>query len=258
MLQLDPITVLWQIVNFVALLAVLYFFLFRPLRAKLAERSEAVAEALQNARDQEIEATRLRTEWQERMHNVQQEANDVLVAAEREAAQRGALLMEETRVRIDRLTDEMRSDLIRQRDEVVAASFDGILETVIDMSGHVVQSVTTRRTHDDLVQNLLASLLRLPEDEIAEYRRIMAGRHAMTVVSTPVALTAEQTKAVSDTLSTLVDRPVELQIRIEPDLVAGLQIGIADRLLDNSIRQQLARIRDRVRDEMVSGEGVRA
>lgn len=255
MLDISWPTTLFEVLNFVALLAILYFLLFRPLRSKLGERSRAVAEALQNARDQEVEASRLRAEWERRMNTIREEADAIIGAAEQEAARRRAELMEDTRRRIERLTEDMRTDLLRQRDEIVALTYDGILDTIIDLSGNVIQSVTTRRTHDDLVQNFCASIYRLPQEEVEEYRRNMAGRHPTAAVTTPVALSSDQAKTVSDTLSSLIDRQVELQVRVEPELVAGIQVRLADRLMDNSVRQQLTRIRDRVRRDLVARLG---
>jgi len=255
MLDLDFASLAYQIINFVALLALLYYFLFKPLRRKLHERQQAVAELLQEARDREMQASRLQAEWEERMSALQQEADDTLARAQKEATQKRTEILEETRIRVERLTENMRNDLLRERDEILAQNYEAILDTIIDLSGNVVQSVTTRRTHDDLVQNFCASIYRLPQEDINQYRAAMAGRHPVAVVVTPVALTADQTKTLSDTLSSLVDRQIELQVRVEPQLVAGIQVRIADKLVDNSIRQQLSRIRDRVRQDLTGRMG---
>jgi F-type H+-transporting ATPase subunit b len=258
MLNFDPANLAFQVLNFLVLLAILYYFLFRPLRSKLNERSRDVAEALQNARDQEAEAARLRAEYEQRLHGLREEADDIIARARQEAAQRGAELMEETRRRIDRLTADMREDLMRQRNEVVAQNYEDMLEAIVDLSANIVQSVTTRRTHDDLVQNFAASIYRLPPEEVNEYRRALEGRFPVAVVTTPVALTADQTQTLTDTLSSLADRHVELQVRVAPELVAGIQVRLANRLLDNTVRQQLNRIRERVREDLVERMGASA
>ena len=252
MLELDWQAILQQVINFAALLALLYFFLFRPLRAKLDERGRAVADTLQNARDQEADAARLRSEYERRLHELREQADDIIARARQEASESGAEMLGDARRRIDRLTDDMRLDLARQRDETVAQNYDNILDSIIDVSANVVQSVTTRRTHDDLVQNFCASIYRLPQEEVEEYRRAVEGRHPVAVVTTPVPLSPEQTKTVSDTFSSLLDSQVELQVRVVPELVAGIQVRVANTLLDNSVRHQLNRIRDRVQRDLVS------
>jgi F-type H+-transporting ATPase subunit b len=76
MLELDWATLLFQIINFVVLMALLGYFLFRPLRRKLDERGQIIAETLQRARDQEAEAKQLREQWEERMRTVDQQAEE--------------------------------------------------------------------------------------------------------------------------------------------------------------------------------------
>jgi len=255
LLQIDWTTLLFQVVNFVALVVILYYLLFRPLRAKLGERSRIIAETLQRARDQEAEAARLKAEWESRMHEIEKQAEEIIHAAQLEAQQKSAELLEEVRVRLDHLTEDMRVTLRRQRDEIVAQHYDEILDTILALSGNVVQSVTTRRTHDDLVTNFCANIYQMPQEEVEQYRRAMADRVPIAFVTTPVPLTAEQAKTLTDTLSSLINRRVELQVTVDPSLIAGIQVRLADKLLDNSIRQQLNRIREQVYQDLVSRMG---
>jgi len=206
MLELDWATLLFQIINFVVLVVGLGYFLLRPLRRKLSERGQTIAETLQHARDQETQAQQLREEWEERMRTVEQQAEEILHRAHLTASQRAAELLEQTRVRIDPLTDVMRADLYRHRDEVVAQHYDEILDAIIDVAGSAVRSVTTRRTHDDLVTNFCASIYQMPQEEVNEFRRVMADRVPHAFVATPVALTPTQTQTLVDTLSSLIDR----------------------------------------------------
>ena len=256
MLKLDWTTLLFQIANFVALVFILNRVLFRSLGGKLDERQRVISETLENARDQEADAERLRRDLEKHRTRIEAEAERRLQRAQAEAAEQSEALFEEARARLDRLTDEMREDILRQRNEVVAENYEEILDTVIALSGSVVQSVTTRRTHDDLVTNFCASIYQLPQADVEEYRRLISGRVPTAFVKTPVALTAEQTQTLEDTLSSLIDRRMELEIETDPSLIAGIQVRLADKLIDNSVRKQLDRIRDRVRSDLVSRIGV--
>lgn len=255
MLQLDAATLIFQIINFLVLLWALNKLVFGPLMSRISARGETISETLQNARDQEAEANRLRAEWDEKTRLLDEQKEDILHEARAEANRQSAELLEEARIRLDRLTEEMRIELNRQRHEIVVRHYDEVLDTILALSGNVVQSVTTRRTHDDLVTNFAASIYQTPQADVEEYRRLMAGRVPTAFVTTPVALTADQTKTLSDTLSSLIDRRVELQVSIDPSLIAGIQVRLADKLIDNTIQQQLERIRERVRSDLVARLG---
>jgi F-type H+-transporting ATPase subunit b len=256
MLDLDWRTVVSQIINFVVLLVILYYLIFRPLRRKLDERSEDLAQALQNARDQEAQAAELRRDWEQRMAVIDRTREEILATAAGEAEARTAETMREARLRLDAATEQMRRDIQRQRDEVVSESFGDILDTIMGLSANVLQSVTTRRAHDDLISNLLAQIYQMPQDQVEVYRRVMAGRMPTAFVTTPVPLSAEQTRNLTDALSSLIDRRIELQTNVDTGLIAGIQIRVGDRLLDNTVVNELSRVRESVSRGMVERLGV--
>ncbi|MCD6302719.1 MAG: F0F1 ATP synthase subunit delta [Anaerolineae bacterium] len=255
MLELDLSTLLFQILNFLIILVGLNYLIFRPIRHKLDERAASIAERLDNAREQEAEAAKLRESWQERVRAMDREAEEIIQKAEAEARRKAARILEEARQRLDDLTVQMREDLEQQRAEIVVQHYDEILDTIIALASNVVQSVTTRRTHDDLVTNFCASIYQMAQGDVEAYRRVMANRVPTAFVATPVPLTQEQTKTVADTLSSLIDRRVELQVRVQPELIAGIQVRLADKLIDNTILNQLDRIRDRVREDLMERLG---
>ena len=89
MLQLDWASLLFQIVNFLVLLALLSKFLFKPLRAKLDERGQRIADLLANAQEREAEAAQLRDEWEQRLSQAEQEREAILTAPSLAAALTG-------------------------------------------------------------------------------------------------------------------------------------------------------------------------
>jgi len=57
---------------------------------------------------------------------------------------------------------------------------------------------------------------------------------------------------IADTLSSLVDRRVALEVTEDPSLIAGLKVKIADTVFDNSLRRQLTTIREKLDQELKS------
>ncbi len=251
MLELDWRTILFQMINFAALLAGVSFLVIKPLRSKLSERRRNVAEMYANAREQEAKANLLRDQWEDKMRGAEEDAEEIRGEARLASQRRTEEMMQQARRKFDRLTLEMQESLTRQRDELLADQFDDILQAVIDVSGRVVQLVTTRRTHDDLVTNFNATIRRSPLDQVTKYRNAMAGRAPIAFITTPTPLTPEQSRALLDSLSALLDRHVELDLRVDTALIAGLQVRIADTLFDNSIQSRLDQVRNQARIDLV-------
>ncbi len=251
-------TLLWQILNFVLLLVVLNVLVFRPLRTRLNERGRTLSDKLQTAQDEEAEATRLREEWERRRNQAERQAEEIIRAAEVDAERRAAEIISDARQRLDEITEEIRNDVLRQRNEILARHYDELLDSMIALSANVVQAVTTRRTHDDLVNNFCANIYQMPQEQVDEIREAMSDRVPSAHIRTPVELSEEQTKTVEDTLSSLIDRRVELHVTVDRALIAGIQARLADHLIDNSLRQQLLDIRKRVQDSLIEEMGDQA
>ena len=93
MLELDWASLLFQIVNFVVLVALLNKFLFRSLNAKLKERGQTIADSLADAQEREAEAARLGDEWEAKRQQADQKAEEILQTAQMEANRHTLRLM---------------------------------------------------------------------------------------------------------------------------------------------------------------------
>ena len=52
------------------------------------------------------------------------------------------------------------------------------------------------------------------------------------------------------TLTALADRHVDLEVRVEPALVAGIRVRIGDIIVDSSIAGQMDELRDQAMSEL--------
>jgi F-type H+-transporting ATPase subunit b len=252
MFDLDIWTFVFQIANFVILLIGLRFLLFKPLRGMIEERARELAELRAEARDHEARAADLHNQWQERMEKAESEADGVRQSALRDANAQAEEIIGETRRRAGHLAEQLNQELHEQHNRLVVEQYDDLMDTIMDVAANVVRSVTTRRTHDDLVTNFCANMYQTPPEVVDEYRAKLVDRAPTAYVTTPVALSSEQLKAVTEALSAVMDKRVDVQVQVAPELIAGLQVRMADKLTDNSVRQQLTGIRENARQELLA------
>jgi len=74
-------------------------------------------------------------------------------------------------------------------------------------------------------------------------RRSLGQREPTAHISTAQALTVEQQGLMARTLTALADRHVDLEVRVEPALVAGIRVRIGDIIVDSSIAGQMDELR---------------
>lgn len=102
------------------------------------------------------------------------------------------------------------------------------------------------RLVDLLVSRRRAELLPRVADE---YRRLL-GRHqgiVPAVVTSAVALTKAESAAILERVEAMAGAKVDLQTQVDPSILGGLTIQVGDRLLDDSVRGRLERLRNQLR-----------
>jgi F-type H+-transporting ATPase subunit b len=111
-----------QMVNFLFLLAILYRFLYKPLLAKMEERTVAIKASLEAAEAARADAARQQEENAARLRAAYTEAQAIRASALKEAGEEQRKLVEAARREAQQLVDsakaQMENDVRRAREEL--------------------------------------------------------------------------------------------------------------------------------------------
>jgi F-type H+-transporting ATPase subunit delta len=82
----------------------------------------------------------------------------------------------------------------------------------------------------------------------AEFRRLDDRRQGIThaTVTSAAPLTADETRAITQRLELTTGDRIELDAKVDPDLLGGLVVRVGDRLIDASVRSRLERLRNQL------------
>jgi F-type H+-transporting ATPase subunit b len=111
-----------QALNFLILLAILWKLLYRPLLAKMEERTQAIKTSLEEAQAARAEAARQQEENTSRLRQAHAEAAAIRDQALKDAGEEQRRLVEAARAEAQRLVEsakaQMDADIRRARDEL--------------------------------------------------------------------------------------------------------------------------------------------
>jgi F-type H+-transporting ATPase subunit b len=111
-----------QVINFLILLFLLHRLLYRPLLAKMSERTAAIKASLDEAQKARAEATRQQEQNAAALRAAHAEAASIRAAALKEVAEEQKRLMEAARADAQRLVEstkaQMETDVRRAREEL--------------------------------------------------------------------------------------------------------------------------------------------
>lgn len=232
-MSFDWITFLFQAINFLVLVFVLWRLLWKPLRTHMAARAEAIREGLAEAEAGRVAAKRLQQEAAEALTRGQRAEEEAARRAEAEAEARRAELIAEARTEAaaerDRMLAQVRVEQ-RRREAAFLRSLGPELAAVVT---RVVGGLgRPDLLHEAACSRFAAYLRRLP----AEERGQLAG-----VARVDVATARE---AVPDELrAELAALFPAAQVAYETDeaCLAGVRLRAGEVVYDGSLRAQVER-----------------
>jgi len=246
MLDLDLATVLFQVVNFLVLAAVLYYVFFRPMSRRIKEhRAARDAMVLEMTRERE-EAAALRAELETRLGRAEEEAEAIVARAQQEAEHLKQAMMQEAETEVERVLSEAHAEAYRLRKQAIEVSKAETLDGILGISARLIGRTAPPEFHDALVHQLSDRIWEMGRTEmqrVEDFRRSLGDRTPTARVTSARPLSAEQQGLLVRTLTALADRHVNLELKTEPELAAGLRIRLGDMIVDNSMTELLDQLR---------------
>jgi len=249
MLNLDAWTVLFQIVNFLVLATALYFLVFKPVMRGMREQAAEKERAEQELEQNRAKVARARSELEARLASTENEAKRIIIDAQEKAESLRQSLLEATEQEVERILAEAHANSERIQEQLLSDFRDELLGTIMTVSSQVVGRITPQQAHDAMVQQLNDRIWEMGRSEmqrVEEFRRALGTRVPTVFVTTAKPLSAEQQTLLTRTFAALADRQVNVEIKVDPGLAAGLRVRLGDLIVDNSVAGQLEELQDNV------------
>lgn len=137
---------LWRIVNFIILAAILWKLLADKIKSFFGDRRGEIAQMIEDADKAKIEAEKMYAEYQKKLENVEKDITEIRQAIMGELENEKTRIIEEGKAAAERIVEQAKWSA---EQEVVKAKKD-LKNQVIDMAGDMAASlVTESMTPDD-------------------------------------------------------------------------------------------------------------
>jgi len=144
-----------QMVNFLILMLILWRLLYRPLLAKMQERTQAIQRSLAEAQAARAEAARQQEESTARLRQALAEAASIRERALKEASEEQKRLVEAARAEAQRLVDsakaQLEADIRRARED--------LRREVAELATAVAEKLVRRSLRDEDHRRIIADAI---------------------------------------------------------------------------------------------------
>jgi F-type H+-transporting ATPase subunit b len=160
LINLDK-SLLIQVVNFLVLLFILWKLLYKPLVAKMEERTQAIRKSLEEAQAARADAERQRQEHAAQIQAALGEAQAIRATALKEAAEEQRRLVEAARAEAGRLVQtaktEMEQDIRRARQQLQQEVGD----LAVQIAERLIKKSLRDEDHHRIVQEAISRVDRV-------------------------------------------------------------------------------------------------
>lgn len=249
MLDIDLVTILAEIINFLVLAVVLYFLLFKPMVKRIDDRAFEKETLLAKAQENERKAEEKLAELEKRLSHIDSEIETRLQEAYRQAQSDSESLLEATQKEAEKILNEAENEAIKRQKQEMEELQGELVDTILSISGQVLTKTVPDVVHENLIEELNSEIWDLGKNDMRQVRTIreaLAERTPTVYVSSAKELSPELQRSLIRTFSALADRNVKMDIDIKPDLIAGIRVRMGDLVVDNTLALTLTELKNDV------------
>ena len=118
MLDIDPYTILWTVVNLLVLYLLMRKFLFGPVNAILDGRAKAIEDGLTQARQQQEEAQQLHSQYEAEIAQSKDEASQIIAQAKAQSEALYQRTLADAQAEAKKLLEENQERNLRDRENM--------------------------------------------------------------------------------------------------------------------------------------------
>jgi len=149
---------LWQLVNFLILLFILKKFAYKPMLNMLDERKKSIEDAINNAETAKNEAEKLRKEYESRLAEAKQEAQEVIAKATKLGEEMKKEIITNAQNEANKAIQRAQEEIAIEKDQAIAALRDEVATLAVMAAGKVLGKTISVEDHKKLVNDFVAEV----------------------------------------------------------------------------------------------------
>jgi F-type H+-transporting ATPase subunit b len=152
MIEVKLPVLIFQIVTFLIFVGAMYWALHKPVARLLQQRADKIKADMEAAEAGRIESEKLRTQYEERLREIDARAQEALQKAVRDGDASRAKMLEDARQETRRMIEEANGQLKADREKALREMRRDIADLAVLVAERVAKKIVDAGTHQRLVE----------------------------------------------------------------------------------------------------------
>lgn len=154
-MQIDYHDLIWAIINFAVLLAILYKFLYGPLLGMMEKRQNEIKNNISQAEDIRKEAENLRAQFTAELDKARRDAQEMITNATRIGEETKNQIISEAKDNAAKIAQKAQEEILREKEQALADLRNEVASLAILAAGKVLGKTMTVEEHRQLVDKYI-------------------------------------------------------------------------------------------------------
>lgn len=238
-LGIDLVSLLWQIVAFIALIWILNRLLYRPIRRTLDERARRIREGMEEAERAKEQAARAEEEYRARLEEARRQAQALADEAREQGRLEREKFLEQARAEAQRFLEDARLQLELERRDAARETRRRVAALTVLAAGRLIGESLDPERHRKMVEQYVAALDQPLEELSRALAGIPAGEAPAVQVRSAVPLDPETQADINARVVRALGRDMPVMYSTDPHLLGGLVVQVGDQVVDLSVVRKL-------------------
>jgi len=251
-MQVDWITVVAQIINFLILVWLLHRFLYGPVTRAMERRENRIKSRLDDAAQEREKAEARQQELDEKLRELEDQREALLEQAREEAEELKRKLEREAREEVDRKREAWLAEMREDRADFMVQLRETMSEGFRDLAGDALRTLANSSLSERVAAVFHDRLHDLPKEDVARLAEAARDEGRVTIESGQ-PLEADTRRKLTRALHDLIDGKVDVDYEGEATGLVGIRLRAGSATIEWSVDEYLDRFVDRLNRHFPGG-----
>jgi len=238
-MKVDILTYLFEIINFFVLLWILKKLLYNPIISVLKKRKNYIDENIRKAEEAESRYERLQKQYEELLKEIEETRKSKLAQITQDVEKEKENLYQQMRKELDAERQKFLESLEAEKKEVLTEIKEETIKTTLKLISKMLYNFADKHLHKKLLNLAVEAINNIDveeKDNIAQEIK----QHPVINVETAYILDDEDILRIKNAIKETLGVEIQLNQTEKNELIAGVKLHIASKLIDVSLEGQLS------------------
>jgi F-type H+-transporting ATPase subunit b len=247
-MKIDPFTLIAQIINFLILIALLRFFLYKRITNAMDEREQRIVDRINQAKQKKLEAEREAESYRIKNKELEEKQNEIITRAKEKANKLSKELTQKARKEVEERKRKWNETIQSQKKAFLSQLKQRAGQQIYSVAKRVIQDLADEELETQIIRTFIGRLRTLKAKEKNAIKNFSQKSREVILIESGFSIGKQLQNKIKKTMEEQIEEGIDLTFETTDKLVCGVEIKVPGMKLSWSIDSYLQRLEENLVD----------